>query len=234
VAAARQGPLRSSFSGLVQYRFHIDDRRHVQYSPKSGPGSAVLCGDNPGCGTGRRGWGGPESECRRPQGSGSRGRMTSTSRTARSSQVGTMISVPAARSRISSLTAGFEDEPGIRRALVLLPRRMRPVRQWGLDPSDRYDLIAPSWSPPPPMSGRARRPPGHVIADTLMHPALRSTRQTPSSSCWPVSGCRGSSGGHVWRHSSSGLIRPDVIAVGICHDRIARTPERVERRLPPR
>ncbi len=73
----------------------------------------------------------------------SRGRVASTSRAARSSQVSTMISVPAARSRIPLGELGLEDQPGVRRALVPLPRRLPPVGQRRLDPSDRHYLIAP-------------------------------------------------------------------------------------------
>jgi len=69
--------------------------------------------------------------------------LTWLDRAARSSQVSTMISVPAARSRIPLGELGLEDQPGVRRALVPLPRRLPPVGQRRLDPSDRHYLIAP-------------------------------------------------------------------------------------------
>ena len=50
---------------------------------------------------------------------------------------------------------GLEDEPGVRCALVALPRRLRPVLQQRLDPSDRHDLIA-ACAPSPPMPAPSR------------------------------------------------------------------------------
>jgi hypothetical protein len=56
------------------------------------------------------------------------GRVTGTSRRDRSSQVGTMISVPARRSRIPSVTSGSNTSHA--GGAPRLPWRLRPVFQW--------------------------------------------------------------------------------------------------------